>query len=107
MFFRALAYMIVSILLITVLRSVIGMIMQFLNGALMGSRGAGQGPQGQRSQGYPGAGPRRQAKPTASEPLKKDPVCGTFVAPSTAVQIHKGGETLYFCSAACRDKFAA
>ena len=52
------------------------------------------------------------ASPTRAEPrghvsqsLKKDPVCGTFVAEATAVQKTKGGETYYFCSAACRDKF--
>jgi YHS domain-containing protein len=37
--------------------------------------------------------------------LKKDPVCGTFIAPSTAVRKMLGGETYYFCSAQCRDKF--
>jgi YHS domain-containing protein len=37
--------------------------------------------------------------------LKKDPVCGTFVSAATAMQKSKGGETYYFCSAECRDKF--
>lgn len=38
--------------------------------------------------------------------LKKDPVCGTFIAASTALQKTIKGQTYYFCSAACRDKFA-
>ena len=41
----------------------------------------------------------------AQEALKKDPVCGTFVAPSTAVQKEKDGQTYFFCSPTCRDKF--
>jgi YHS domain-containing protein len=37
--------------------------------------------------------------------LKKDPVCGTFISTSTAIQKRVGGEIYYFCSSACRDKF--
>ena len=37
--------------------------------------------------------------------LKKDPVCGTFVSAATTIQKTKGGETYYFCSTECRDKF--
>jgi YHS domain-containing protein len=51
-----------------------------------------------------GAKPREAPRPIAEE-LKKDPVCGTFIAPSSAVRKMLGGETYYFCSAQCRDKF--
>jgi YHS domain-containing protein len=34
--------------------------------------------------------------------LVRDPVCGVFVAPSTALAAHAGGETAYFCSEKCR-----
>lgn len=37
--------------------------------------------------------------------LKQDPVCGTFVATSSSIQKTVNGELIYFCSAACRDKF--
>ena len=38
----------------------------------------------------------------------KDPVCGMTVDPATAKhQAEHGGKTYYFCSAGCRDKFAA
>jgi YHS domain-containing protein len=37
--------------------------------------------------------------------LKQDPVCGTFVSTSTSVTKTVNGEPVYFCSAACRDKF--
>jgi YHS domain-containing protein len=38
--------------------------------------------------------------------LKRDPVCGTFVATSTAFKKTVRGETIHFCSADCRDKYA-
>ena len=54
-------------------------------------------------------GPMDQKAPPGREKqvkaLKKDPVCGTFVSAATAVQKTKGGETYYFCSTECRDKF--
>ena len=37
-----------------------------------------------------------------------DPICGMTVTPETAAaKIEHNGETIYFCSAGCRDKFAA
>ena len=35
----------------------------------------------------------------------KDPVCGMIVVPGTAVSASWNGETVYFCSNYCRDKF--
>ena len=46
-----------------------------------------------------GSGPR------ASE-LKKDPVCGTFVAPELAVTQKFHGQLVHFCSQKCRDEYA-
>ncbi|HYP14651.1 MAG TPA: hypothetical protein VEQ63_12060 [Bryobacteraceae bacterium] len=37
--------------------------------------------------------------------LKRDPVCGTFVATSTPFRREARSGPLYFCSADCRDKF--
>ena len=37
--------------------------------------------------------------------LVRDPVCGTFVPPRTALSATSGGTTHYFCSDACRAKF--
>lgn len=39
--------------------------------------------------------------------LKKDPVCGTYVSAATALQEKIKGETVYFCSKECREKFKA
>lgn len=87
---RYLAYLIVSVLVIAVLRTVMGAIAHFFGNAAAGPA--------ERAPGSP-----RPAAP--SQALQKDPVCGTFVAPSAALQKEKGGQTYYFCSAACRDKF--
>ncbi len=37
--------------------------------------------------------------------LVRDPVCGTFVPPRTALSATAGGATHYFCSEACKAKF--
>jgi len=37
--------------------------------------------------------------------LKRDPVCGTYIANSNSVRKVVNGETLYFCSPECRDKY--
>jgi YHS domain-containing protein len=37
--------------------------------------------------------------------LKRDPVCGTYVAANASITRNIGGETLHFCSQACRDKY--
>lgn len=37
--------------------------------------------------------------------LVRDPVCGTYVAPGTALSLTSGGRTQYFCSEKCRAEF--
>ena len=41
------------------------------------------------------------------EEMVQDPVCGTWVPLNQAIAFRRGRETLYFCSAECRDKFLA
>ncbi|MGH9661958.1 MAG: hypothetical protein ACRD96_25650 [Bryobacteraceae bacterium] len=41
----------------------------------------------------------------AAADCKRDPVCGTFVAAASSVTKEVGGNTIHFCSAACRDKY--
>jgi YHS domain-containing protein len=48
--------------------------------------------------------PPRQGERIVEE-MNRDPVCGTYVPVSLAVTITHKGATVYFCSAACRDKF--
>ena len=90
--FRAILEMIAVVLVITVLRSVIGIFLKGF-GDMFRASSPGQG-----------GGPRPPSVPSGGE-LKKDPVCGTFISPATAIQKKVGGETYYFCSTACRDKF--
>ena len=37
--------------------------------------------------------------------LKKDPVCGTYVSATSSITRTVKGQTLYFCSKECRDKY--
>jgi uncharacterized protein len=87
--FRAILYLIVFIVAVSVIRSVMGII-----GKLFGAMMPQQPPASTPSSSPPGM-----------ESLHKDPVCGTFVAPSAAWQKASGGKTYYFCSTQCRDKF--
>jgi Cu+-exporting ATPase len=85
---RLILYVIVGVVILTLLRSVLDAVGKAFSSATSSS-------------------PASAAEPRAPAPqsLKKDPVCGTFVSAATALQKTKGGETYYFCSAECRDKF--
>ena len=91
--FRVIFYLLITIVLISVLRGVIGII----------AKGFGEL-----------ISPRTDAAPQASGKqvpltgeLKKDPACGTYIAAATSIQEKVGGETVYFCSKQCRDKYVA
>jgi YHS domain-containing protein len=49
----------------------------------------------------------RGQSPSRAVKLQRDPVCGTFVAPATALSLPSGNTTLYFCSDRCRDAWRA
>ena len=90
--FRAILELIITILVAMVARAVIGSVVKGLGNAAAASRQAP--PQQQQT----------DAKPTGE--LHKDPVCGTYVAESTAFQRRVTGKTYYYCSDACRSKHA-
>ncbi len=86
---RTVLYLFLAIFAITFLRMVIGIISRaFTDLAGPSSRPAG-----------------KPASPTAGE-LKRDPVCGTYVAESSSVKLTVRGEVIHFCSEACRDKYS-
>ena len=85
---RAILYVIVAVLFISALRSVIGIFARAF--------GSFVNPQPQAA---------RRSSVEAGGELKRDPVCGTFISTSTALQKKLGGETYYFCSPSCREKF--
>ena len=39
--------------------------------------------------------------------MVRDPVCGTFVLQERALTLSDGRQAVFFCSAACRDKYRA
>jgi uncharacterized protein len=53
----------------------------------------------------PSRAPRR-GPPERGVQMVRDPVCGTFLPPGTALtMVERGGATQYFCSEACRERF--
>ena len=55
-----------------------------------------------------GSPPSSTARPEPEQlggELKRDPVCGTFVAMASSIKATVNGEVVHFCSKACRDKF--
>jgi hypothetical protein len=87
---RLILYVIVGVVILTLLRSVLEAVGKAFSSATPSSPS------------QPASGAPRGPAPQS---LKKDPVCGTFVSEATAMHKTKGGETYYFCSAECRDKF--
>jgi len=59
------------------------------------------------SPGSVATSPRQAPLEQSGGELKKDPVCGTFVAVSSSIKRNVGGEVIHFCSTACRDKYQA
>jgi len=92
---RLIVEAVIAVLVITVLRSVLGVILKGFSELFHPSRATASG----------GSAARTPPRPIAADELKKDPVCGTFIAASSSFQKRIAGETYHFCSTACRDKF--
>jgi YHS domain-containing protein len=90
--FRVIFWLLGLVVIISLLRGVIGIIFKGL-GELMNPR-------------QPGA-QRPQSQVPLSGELKKDPACGTYIAAATSIHETVGGETFYFCSKQCRDRYVA
>ena len=89
---RAILYLIAIVLAISVIRSIVGVLSKGFADLVNPSPSS--------------PGPRTRApRVPPAESLKKDPVCGTYIAPSAALVRMVDGEKVYFCSAECRDKF--
>jgi YHS domain-containing protein len=95
--FRALIEMIVTLVAVYLVRQVLAI----LAGAFKGGFSSGSANP-TSSAGAPS--PKPPAADSIGE-LKKDPVCGTFVSTEAAFQKAVGGQTYYFCSKECRDKY--
>ncbi len=93
MFIRFILTLLASIIVITLLKGVIGIVMKGL-ASLVGN-GAG-------SSGGSASTPRQDV-PLSGE-LKRDPVCGTFISTASSTKKTVGGQVIHFCSVECRDK---
>jgi YHS domain-containing protein len=51
---------------------------------------------------------RQSGPPDRGVQMVRDPVCGTFLPPASAVSlVERGGAIRYFCSEKCREKYKA
>lgn len=50
-------------------------------------------------------GTTRTRARTPAVKLVRDPVCGVFVSPASAIPTRARGETVYFCSDKCRSQW--
>lgn len=93
---RLIFELILTVVFLTVLKSILGIVMRGVSQAMKPGSSAA-----------PGAGPRPSNQVPLTGELKKDPVCGTYIATTTSIKEKVGGEVLHFCSTACRDKYVA
>lgn len=91
---RFIVFVISMILGITVIRSVIGILL----------RAVVSGLQQPTSASSPGTAQPQPPMPISGE-LRRDPVCGTYVAPGSSVRQTVRGQDVYFCSTECRDRY--
>jgi YHS domain-containing protein len=78
-------------------------IWKLLQGVMAGLSGEAGGARNRR-----GPQPRASAGPPAQGvQMARDPICGTYVVPDSALSIRDGRQPVYFCSEACRSKYRA
>ncbi|MCS7314442.1 MAG: hypothetical protein RMI94_02645 [Bryobacterales bacterium] len=84
---RLILYLLLAVLLITLLRSVLGILLKAAARWLLAG-----GSQASRS------------TPSGGE-LRQDPVCGVYISTATSYKLTEGGKVLHFCSEACREQY--
>jgi YHS domain-containing protein len=84
---RVVLYLFLAIILISLIRSVIGIIGKAISSAADADAVTGR------------------ARTSAGGDLKRDPVCGTYVSAASSIKMNVGKDVLHFCSPACRDKY--
>ena len=58
-------------------------------------------------EGVSGLPRARGRQPYGGVQMVRDPVCGTFILPDRALTLTDGRQSVFFCSATCRDKYRA
>lgn len=84
---RIILYLLLAVLLITLLRSFIGIFLRLAAQWLL-----------------PGSRASARRVEMGGE-LRQDPVCGVYVPAGASVKLNQGGKTLHFCSESCREKY--
>jgi YHS domain-containing protein len=93
--FRVIFYLLLTVVAISVLKSIIGIVLRGVSQAM------------RASSTVPGSAPRSSNQVPLTGELKKDPVCGTYIAAATSIKETVAGQTIHFCSQECRDKYVA
>jgi YHS domain-containing protein len=57
------------------------------------------------AEGMASSGSARAGRAARPVKMVADPVCGTYVIPGKALEVSHRGDTHYFCSEACREKW--
>jgi YHS domain-containing protein len=91
--FRIVLYVLLAVVLISLLRSVIGVVAKIIASFLNAAGGPNQSPSGPETRELGGD-------------LHRDPVCGTYVAESTPHQRRISGQLFYYCSESCKERHA-
>ena len=84
-------FLLIAVLMIVIARA----FWQVVDGIIEAAGGGGSSPRGRR----------RHRPPAVAMKLARDPVCGTHVPVDAALSLTANGETRYFCSEQCRDRF--
>jgi|SRR4051812_3006915 hypothetical protein len=92
--FRFILFALLAVILISLLRTIIGVVMK------------GLGDFASSPQSPPQESPKGKASPRLGGDLHRDPICGTFVAESTPFQRRTASQVFYYCSDVCREKHA-
>ena len=93
--FRVIFYLLLTVVVISVLKSIVGIVLKGVAQAM------------RESSTPPGTVPRPSNQVPLTGELKKDPVCGTYIAAATSIKETVAGQTFHFCSQECRDKYVA
>ena len=93
--FRVIFYLLITVVVISVLKGIVGIFLRGMADVLKRDPGPAPGR------------PRKSHEIPLTGELKKDPVCGTYIAAATSIKEKVGGQTMHFCSAECRDKYVA
>jgi YHS domain-containing protein len=83
--------LILFLIAISVIRSVLSSVQRFCYGLQSGRRSV----------------PQARPRQSPASVLQMDPVCGTYVAVDSSFKKIAGGKVYHFCSAECRNRFAA